>query len=251
MAIAAITWIASLILVVLLLKWSIVNTRVAVVAIALVLAWQYLPRSLMFLTGLDDPYPAYLFNKDAWDLIAQSLIALLAWLVIFFLTYSIFYQKTISIHRLLPKIPDSNVGVILFFVALITTLIGVSSTGYLIESVGSIGSFMYQVKVGKTFAGYYVIREISITGAIFSGIALLYFEKKYRLSKKNRRSRKVVWLCVILYVTNLAFNYFWGNRYNIAMLLGAFGIGWHFYIHKINVLKAAILILVAATMLQT
>ncbi|MCG7923570.1 MAG: oligosaccharide repeat unit polymerase [Candidatus Thiodiazotropha lotti] len=251
MAIAAITWIASLILVVLLLKWSIVNTRVAVVAIALVLAWQYLPRSLMFLTGLDDPYPAYLFNKDAWDLIAQSLIALLAWLVIFFLTYSIFYQKTISIHRLLPKIPDSNVGVILFFVALITTLIGVSSTGYLIESVGSIGSFMYQVKVGKTFAGYYVIREISITGAIFSGISLLYFEKKYRLSKKNRRSRKVVWLCVILYVTNLAFNYFWGNRYNIAMLLGAFGIGWHFYIHKINVLKAAILILVAATMLQT
>ncbi len=205
----------------------------------------------MFFLGLDQPYPNYLFQNDVWDLLSQSLIIFLVWLVFFFLSYSIFFQKSLSLQKVLPKVPDNKVGLVLFTIAFITTLIGVLATGYLIDSVGSIGKFMYQVKVGKAFAGYYVIREISISGAVFSGVSLLYFEKKYRMSKRRNRYRKVVWLSVLLYSINLAFNYFWGNRYNIAMLLGALGIGWHFYIYKIHAFKAALLILVVASMLQT
>ncbi|MES9861785.1 MAG: oligosaccharide repeat unit polymerase [Candidatus Thiodiazotropha sp. 4PDIVS1] len=251
MVIASITWLAALIVVMLSLKWAIVKTRVAVVAIVLVLSWQFIPRPLMFLLGFDQPYPNYLFQKDIWDLVSQSLIIFIVWLALFILSYSIFFQKSLSLQRVLPRVPDDKVGLILFTIAFITTLTGVLSTGYLIDSVGSIGSFMYQVKVGKAFAGYYVIREISITGAIFSGISLLYFEKKYRASNRKNRYRRVALLSVILYTTNLSFNYFWGNRYNIAMLLGALGIGWHFYIYKINIVKAALLILIASMMLQT
>lgn len=251
MIIAIMSWIAALIVIVLLFKWAIVKKRVAVIAIVLVLAWQFIPRPLMFFLGLDQPYPNYLFQNDVWDLLSQSLIIFLVWLVFFFLSYSIFFQKSLSLQKVLPKVPDNKVGLVLFTIAFITTLIGVLATGYLIDSVGSIGKFMYQVKVGKAFAGYYVIREISISGAVFSGVSLLYFEKKYRMSKRRNRYRKVVWLSVLLYSINLAFNYFWGNRYNIAMLLGALGIGWHFYIYKIHAFKAALLILVVASMLQT
>ncbi|MCU7873930.1 MAG: oligosaccharide repeat unit polymerase [Candidatus Thiodiazotropha sp. (ex Lucinoma borealis)] len=251
MIIAISAWIAASILSVVLLKWFMTRTRIAAVAIILVLVWQFIPRPLMFFTGLDQPYPNYLFKKDIWELVSISLIIFIIWITIFFASYFLFIQRPLPIGRLLPKVQKENIGIILLIIAFITTLIGVFSTGLLILNVGSIGSFMYQVKVGKVFAGYYVVREISVSGAIFSGIALLYFEKKYRLSEKKKRSRIVIWLTIILFTTNLAFNYFWGNRFNIAMLFGALGIGWHFYINRISFIKAILILFIAASILQS
>jgi oligosaccharide repeat unit polymerase len=251
MTLAVISWLIGIILVTAAILFFVKRGNVAAVAVLLILVPQVFIRPLLFFAGLDAPFPYEQFGGPDWDLIATGLAIASGWIVIFFITHRLFVRPLRPFGSLLPQInSDFNIRV-LFLCALGTTLLGVLSTGVLVRSAGSFVNFMYQVKIGKEFAGSYIIREISVTGAIFSALTILYYEKRFRSRQDQKPSRRMVWVGVALMIVNLAFNYLWGNRYNIAMLAVAMGVAWHFHIRRVRVAQLIWLVLIAALILQS
>jgi oligosaccharide repeat unit polymerase len=250
MILAVISWLIGVMIMAPALLFFIRRGNVAAIAVLLILVPQIFVRPALFFAGLDQPYPYEYFGRPDWDLIATGLSVATGWIVIFSVTHQILIRPLQPFGRLLPQInADFNIR-ILFLCALGTTLLGMLSTGLLVKSAGSLANFMYQVKVGKELAGSYVIREISVTGAIFSALTILYYEKRHRSGLGSGRSRRMVWIGAGLMIINFAFNYFWGNRYNIAMITVAMGVAWHFHIKRIRMGQLIRLVLVAALVLQ-
>ncbi|PUB87393.1 MAG: hypothetical protein DBP00_08520, partial [gamma proteobacterium symbiont of Ctena orbiculata] len=222
--------------------------NITAVAVLIVLASQVFVRPIIFFAGLDEPFPQEFFGGYDWHLITMGILLATAWIVLFSLTHILIHRPLTPFTPLLPQINVQINTKILFFVAMFTTLLGVVLTTALILNAGSIGNFIFQVKVEKALRGTYLIRTISVLGAIFSILSILYYEKKVRTA--NKKLRGMVYLSVILLIINLTFNYLWGNRYNIAMLAFAFGIGWHYLIQRISVVRVIVLVLIAAAILQ-
>ncbi|MEQ9058423.1 MAG: O-antigen polymerase [Gammaproteobacteria bacterium] len=227
------------------------SAKVVVVTLWIISVPQVLVRPLLFFLGLDDPYPPELFSGPSWDLVARAQLIHLAWILLIAATHMAFSRPMVPVARLLPRAEGTSSRKILVLAALVTTLIGAILTGLLLLRAGSVNALMYQAKVAHALAGHYVIREISVVGAIVAALAALYYEKRYRESRALRGARLMVWICVSLFVVNLAFNYFWGNRYNIAMLLIAVVLGWHYYVKRLSVVRTVLVVVVLAVVLQT
>jgi oligosaccharide repeat unit polymerase len=251
MTLAVIGWLIGALVLTVALTLVIRRGNVAAIAVLLILVPQVFLRPTLFFAGLDQPYPYEYFGGPDWDLIATGLAAATAWVAIFFVTHQVFFRPMRPFGRLLPQVNADFDIRILFLCALGTTLLGVVSTGVLVRSAGSLANFMYQVKIGKEFAGSYIVREISVTGAVFSALMILYYEKRYRSRQDRRPRRTMVWLGVAVLLTNLAANYLWGNRYNIAMIGIAMAVAWHYHIRRIRFRQLIWLLLVAALVLQS
>lgn len=251
MNIAIVLWSAGIACLLVLLHFYLKRGNVAAFAVLLILVPHVFIRPIMFFTGVDEPYPYDYFGRPDWDLISTGLLVTIVWILLFTSTYLLAWPLVAPLGKLLPQ-ANANLDIrVLFFAALATTLLGGVATSQLIIDAGSIAAFIYQVKVGKELTGLYVIQATSVIGAIFSALTILYYEKRYRASKLHKPSRKMVWLGIGLMVVNLAFNYFWGNRYNIAMLAMAMGLAWHFHIQRIRFAQVLWLVLIAAVILQS
>ncbi|MET0070413.1 MAG: O-antigen polymerase [Candidatus Thiodiazotropha sp.] len=248
MLFAIIAWTVGAFILVFMLRWFVKRKNITAVAVLIVLASQVFVRPVIFFAGLDEPFPHEFFGGYDWHLIAMGILLATAWIVIFSITHILIYRPLTPFTPLLPQVNVQINTKILFFVALFTTLLGVVLTTALILNAGSVGNFIFQVKVEKALRGTYLIRTISVLGAIFSILSILYYEKKVRTT--NKKLRRMVYLSAILFIINLTFNYLWGNRYNIAMLSFALGIGWHYLIQRISVLRVIVLVLIAAAILQ-
>jgi hypothetical protein len=202
----------------------------------------------MYFCGLDMPYPYEFFGGYDWELVTVGILFATVWIVIFSVIHLIFLRPLIPFGPLLPQAHVKINSKILFTTAVFTTFLGIIVTGNFVLNARSISNFMFQVKVEKAFIGLYIIRDISVIGAIFSIIAILYYEKNVRIF--NKKNRIMVYLTMTLFLLNLAFNYFWRNRYNIAMLFISLGVGWHFYIKRIKLFRLIIIIIALASVLQ-
>lgn len=251
MTLAVVTWVTTVALVGIMLWWCLRRGHVAAIAILAILVPHALIRPLLFFFGLDDPYPRELFRDDWWELVARALLATMSWIVVFFGAYAIFVRPVSPLRFLAPHASGTSSPRILVVAALLTTALGAALSGLLVLRAGSVGSLMYQVKIDKALAGYYIIRDISVLGAIISAVALLYYVNRLRLPKARRLWGILAVISLALFIVNLMFNYFWGNRYNIAMLLVALVVGWHFYIRKLTVLRLMVVVLLLAVVLQT
>jgi oligosaccharide repeat unit polymerase len=249
MLFAVFAWIICAFILVFMLRWFLKRNNITAVAVLIVLASQVYVRPIIFFMGFDEPFPYEFLGGNNWELITMGLLLATAWIVLFSIAHIILYKPLIPFAPLLPQVNVQINSKILFAIALFTTLLGLILTSKLILSSGSIGNFMFQVKIEKAFAGSYVIRGISIVSAIFSVLSILYYEKKAK--DENIKLRKMVYFSAILFLINLSINYFWGNRYNIAMLTFALGIGWHYYIKRISMVRLIVLVIIAASILQS
>ena len=250
MTLALISWCIGAAFLTLFLSFFLRHGKIVAAAILIILIPQVFIRPLIFFAGLDTPYPYEFFDSSDWDLVASGLVVATAWIISFSLTHHFAYRPLMPLGQILPQVHGTIDVKVLFLVTLITTLIGVVLTSMLVLSAGSLMQFMYQVKIGKELAGSYVIREISVISAVFSVLTILVYEKRYRARLANGRGRGMVWISAALLITNLAFNYLWGNRYNIAMLGVAMGIAWHFHIKPIKLVNIIILVTVVGALLQ-
>jgi oligosaccharide repeat unit polymerase len=199
--------------------------------------------------GLDQLQPDDEFSPTDWDVQTNALVIVTVWIIGFFVVHQ-FVIRARALGNLLPQVGQTYSVNMLLSATLFTTFLGLLLTGIFVIQTGSVGAFMYAVKIEKAFAGSYVIREISVVGAIFCTLSLFHFEKQYRAGIRRKVARKMVWICLALLLINLAGNYAWGNRYNVALIFLAFMIAWHFQIRALNWKKIAILLLLAAIALQ-
>jgi oligosaccharide repeat unit polymerase len=248
MALAVLAWVAGASFMAYFLRYFMRRGNVIAVAVLFILIPQIFVRPLIFFAGLDAPFPYEYFGAPDWELIATVLVLSTIWIITFSVAHIVAKEPLAPLGHLLPQVYGSFSLQLLLFAAVFTSTVGAISTGMLVIGAGSVAQFMFEVKVGKELAGAYVIREISVVGAVFSALALLAYEKQRRLA--FRRGSGIVWACGALLLFNLAFNFAWGNRYNIAMLVIATGIGWHLYIQRINLFRMLFLLLIAAALLQ-
>jgi len=224
--------------------------NVVALTVVLIIVIQIFIRPLMFFTGVDTPYPYSEFMRPDWGLIAVGLLMGAGWIIVFSLSHRFSYVSS-AFEGLLPVVPNGFDLRILFFCILFTTVLGAVLTGLLVLQAGSINGFMYSVKVGKDFSGSYVIREISVIAAIFSLLGLIAFAKNQQAHGFRVLRSSLFWAFALFLVFNCGVNYFWGNRYNIALLMISSLFAWHFHIRRLNFFNLALMAFVALLLLQT
>lgn len=214
------------------------------VAVCFILMVQVGVRPAMFLLGLDRPAPYAWFDPDSWALMTVALLLATTWLLVLN-AVSLGFRSLAGGHVMFPRIARTpDIGLITF-TGLMVTLLSLGLTGYLVLTSGGVAQFVYGVKIGKDFAGLYVFREIAtLANAVLIYAALVTYKtpahKRGFLGKPS--------IIIGLIFVNLATNYMWGNRYNIAVMLLAAGVAYHFHVRRLRfneVLIASALLLVS------
>jgi oligosaccharide repeat unit polymerase len=252
-AFASVSWVIAVVVIGGLGIYLANRKRLAALAVFIILAILLLIRPVFFFLGLDSPYPYDQFDDDFYGLMAIANLMAVTWSVIFAGSYIFFHPAVDLISRYFPqapRYPDIRVlGVIVVF----TTLLGSLGTLLLINSNGgSVAEFTSAVKVEKQLAGFFIIRQVSIFAAVVCIYALLSVIQRSRQApgNTNRSTQRLILLFFLAMIGfNLAINYSWGNRYNIALVLLVFVLSWHYYVRRLDLLRIIVLaVMVVASM---
>ena len=170
-------------------------------------------RPLLFVLGLDVPFPENLFwSAESADLLTKTLVGLSLFLVLVIIGVMavarsgvrgwgpFFVQKRPSLRRLLR-------------VTLILTALATLLSAFLIAFYGGIGPLITAAKVEKSLAGLYVLRTIPAIGAI-SAIATV-LESRNHLAAQ--RTALIGSICAL---ANASFVFLWGSR-SLFVVVGA------------------------------
>lgn len=224
--------------------------RIAGFALVVLLLVQVHVRPVLYFLGLDSPAPYEFFPEDSWPLVATGLLFSVLFLTCATMTYAACSRNALG--ALMPQAPDRYSLDTVVRCAALLTLLNVAATGYMVLQSGSIGDFMVDVKFRKELKGLYAIREIGKLGAIVAALGLLAAESAFRRKvEPRRRYRRIVWWMLVLITVNFGVNYTWGNRYSIALLILAFGSGWHFYIRRFRPWELVLASIAVLAMLES
>lgn len=163
-------------------------------------------RPLLFVLGLDVPYPTTLFFPDelpgllTTTLLALSVYLAMAMVGIAAVTRSgtpgwapFFADREIDLRRALT-------------VTLVLTAIGTLFSAYLIARYGGIGGVIVAGKYDKALAGLYAIRSVSAVGAV---LAISTF---IDMRRQGVSSRLLVWTPLLCGFANAFYVFMWGSR---------------------------------------
>jgi oligosaccharide repeat unit polymerase len=250
MAAAVIAWAISLGILVAGLVLFLRQNRPAGVAVLVILLAQVHVRPVIFFLGLDTPYPYDYFRATEWVLTATASLTTAAWMVLFIAAYYALLPVAGVFAGAFPQAPARYSATVALFCTALVTALGFLATAWLVLRFGGLGPFIYAVKVSKALQGMYIVRELSVLAAILSLFLLVAHFSPTRRHKGALRPALTLLLCALL-VVNLAVNYAWGNRYNIALLLFAAALAWHVHVHRISPVRALVVVLVMAALLQS
>ncbi|MGJ3230760.1 MAG: O-antigen polymerase [Oceanicaulis sp.] len=226
--------------------------RVAAVAVCAILAVHLHVRPLLFFLGADTPFPDAFFPRDAWDLMAQTSLVTALWTALFLAGYTMLATPARLVSLAMPQIAATPDRSLVTFAAISATGLAAIATGMLVLQYGSVAQFTFATKIGKDLTGAYALRQLSIIAAMISAFGLFTFAKPAEKAGRAHRmiEPKYLLLFTALICVNLNVNYAWGNRYNIALLILAVGLGWHYYIRRFRLIEIVVLLLASACFLQ-
>jgi oligosaccharide repeat unit polymerase len=250
MAAAVIAWAISLGILACGLVLFLRQNRPAGAAVMVILLAQIHIRPVLFFLGLDAPFPYDYFRATEWVLVATASLTTAAWMLLFIAAYYALQPVAGVFGGAFPQAPARYSATVALLCTVLVTGLGFLATAWLVLRSGGIGPFIYAVKVSKALQGMYIFRELSVLAAILSLFLLVAHFSPTRRHKGTLRPELTLLLCA-LFVVNLAVNYAWGNRYNIALLLFASALAWHVHVHRINPVRALALVLVIAALLQS
>lgn len=171
-------------------------------------------RPLLFVLGLDSPYPDWLFFEGekagvlTTTLLGLSLYLFLALLGIATVTTSrvkgwgpFFVDREIDIPRALR-------------VTLVLTGLGTLLSAYLLVSYGGVGGVIAAAKVEKSLAGMYALRAVPAVGAIVA--AATFIDAR----RQGTTARVTILLPLVCAFANALYVFMWGSR-STLVLVGA------------------------------
>lgn len=200
-------------------------------------------RPIFILSGLDLPIPSYIYYYDFWEDIVDTNLIINLW-VFTSIGLLLFFQKHDKFNDKEYVIGDLN-WLTLTYITIALTLLGSIITLYFIIQSGGLSEFVYLVKIGKSFAGMYVFREISTWALALSGLLFLNWLVK---GKKVNSA-----IAVSLILINCIVIFSWGNRTIIGFFLFLLAFVYASRISKVGITKVllfAILMVVLANGLR-
>ena len=210
-------------------------------------------RPVIFFLGLDTPLVAQRFD----DFPAYSALASLygiGWLAVFTLVFAAAKGRVGAIgSALLPEGPVKPGVLVMRLAGLVVTLIAVVGTALLIKQQGSIAHFIYSVKIEKELTGSYWVRHISILAAVICLYGMLSTARPAATAAARRALRTIptgsLFFYGFLILLNLAVNYLWGNRMNLALFAFASGLSVHLFIRPFRARELVVIAVLAASVL--
>lgn len=185
-----------------------------VLLFVLVMCLFYGFRPLLFLLGLDTPYPTELFfPAELPSLLVKTMLALSVYV----------FMATVGIGAVLRS---GSKGFGPFFtrdevdlrralrVTLVLTAIGTVVSAYLVARFGGIGGVIVAAKYDKVLAGLYVLRSISAVGAVLGITTFIDFRRQ------GHPSRWLTLLPLLCGLANAFYVFMWGSR-GVLVAVGA------------------------------
>lgn len=230
--------------------------RVAGVAFCFFMLFPLL-RPLLFFFNLSAPIPENFFSDDPWPLISAAIFLNLLWLIFFSVAYLLLERPARKVGTLIfPQFGGDQLKYrrLVIAAAVVSSIIAVAATLLLVAQYGSIARFTFAVKVGKELQGGYVVRQMSSIAILIAtfGMFFLAVDKPSSVSIPGNRKipLEILFLMSCLILANLATNFLWGNRYNIAVTGACILVGYHFYIRRLKLSEIVFFIVLALVVLQ-
>lgn len=218
------------------------NKMLASFAMGSYLASLLLVRPVIIYLNLDEPWPSWPFISFSDHSAVTSLVGA-TWMSIF--TISTVMSKTI--HPLgsliFPTVVEHPSVNRLRFYCILVAFIAISATAIFVAKAGSIGAFIFKVKIENDMSGLFVFLQIAVLSMIINAYGMMY-------EIKHSRSKRDVKTAIILYGTLIAscmlVSFAWGNRGNLAYLAVALCLSWHICIspiklHRVGILAAGLI----------
>lgn len=199
-------------------------------------------RPPIILLGLDYPIPAAWFNGYEYYTIAAGCLIATIWIILFLGFFVLARAIGAPSRGFLPlverRLPIGPLSVGTFLVVGLAT----SLTIFLTIKAGGVAQFQFAVKIDKSLAGLYILRQINTIGLVMSILVLAYFSGKTCTTVAERKIRRHgILFAASLLLLGFANNYAWANRYIIAIALLGTGVMWHLHVKRISLLKAGFL----------
>ena len=253
MTFAIMAWIVSAGLLVVAAAAFFRKGSVAGIAVCAILAVHLHVRPILFFSGLDVPFPDAFFSSEPYDLIATASLLAAAWTALFLVGYAALASPARALAVALPQGSGAPSKQLVTTVAIASTVVAAIGTGFLVLQHGSIAQFIFASKIGKELSGTYLVRHASVLAALLCAYAIFTFAV---ISNSKGRFKRIVPVDAFLFFAsliciNLTINYVWGNRYNIALVAFAIGLGWHYFIRPFKMTELIGGLLAFAALLQT
>lgn len=171
-------------------------------------------RPLLFVLGLDEPFPEDIFNSgESANLVTVTLLGLtlfLAFALLGIVTMTqtrvngwgpFFTQRDIDLRRAVQ-------------VTAVLTVLATLISGYLLARYGGVGGVITAAKVEKSLAGMYVLRTVPAVGAVV-GVAT-FLDARRRLDV----TVLVSYVALAMSVLNAFYVFLWGSR-SVIVIVGA------------------------------
>lgn len=170
-------------------------------------------RPLLFVAGLDEPFPEVLFNAaETPRLLTTTLLGLSVFLLAATVGIAVvlrsraagwgpfFVRHEVSLRRALT-------------VVLALTVVSTLISAYLVATHGGVGGVISAAKYDKALAGMYVLRTFPAVGAVVA-IAT------YLMGREGSRAPMVARVALLCSVANAYFVFLWGSR-SVLVVVGA------------------------------
>lgn len=171
-------------------------------------------RPLLFVLGLDTPYPDWLFFEgETADVLTTTLLALSLYL--FLALLGIATMTTSRVKGWAPFLVDREIDVPRALkVTLVLTGLGTLLSAYLLATYGGVGGVIAAAKVEKSLAGMYALRAIPAVGAIVAAATFIDARRRRDIG------RLTTFLPLVCAFANAFYVFMWGSR-STLILVGA------------------------------
>ena len=171
-------------------------------------------RPLLFVLGLDEPFPEALFSTgESAALLTKTLVGLSLYLGVVLIGIAavtqsrsrgfgpFFVSREIELRRAMQ-------------VVAVLTVLGTLLSAALVARYGGVGGSITAAKVDKALAGLYLLRTIPAVGAVVATAAFIDARKRAEVS------RLVAYAALLCAVANALYVFLWGSR-SVLVIVGA------------------------------
>jgi oligosaccharide repeat unit polymerase len=183
-------------------------------------------RPLIFIFGLDTPFPDYLFGNYWVQVIQGSVMSTLYFCAMILGAY-LARGPMLVLGRAFPAVDILPKPRVALYASLLFSGIALMITLTLLATYGSFGGIMYANKVQKAFAGSHFLKHFGSQAVFFSIITYLLCVHYKRMGVQI--SSWISPLALAGVVIGILSTYAWGTRWDTALGLFALAIGWMCY----------------------